>query len=503
MKPNQNGPESAGPGGARPVPRRPVVVTIAALAILAAGTLYVVLMKPLVTATPEQLPHDPPEKDIKPKVGDIEGIGKDKDIEKRGEPGIGMAFGGKIFKWPTDALCKVRGEPLKALSDRPFKSRPPYKVAGRGAKRDSPTPPADFREDLRPGTLTAGNIDDTQNPEFFRSLASKLSRKMSAGVFRAFEDSPIILVVRDTAGNPVWNARLRIEGARTELVTRSDGKAVLVPGWDRLKGPLKVTVLPPGGGQETLTIKEPSGQNLIVVPAPEREPVYRIEIAFILDCTASMSDELEYLKVELRDVSREIHRLFPRAEQRFGLVAYRDTGDVCMSQRFDFEPLDAFLRHLGAQRAAGGGDYPEAVHTALREAGRLSWTPGNTIRVAFHVADAPPHDEHVRDALTAVDALRTLGVSVYPVAASGIDDMAEFTMRATALLTGSRYLFLTDDSGVGASHREPNFPNYNVEPLRDLLVRVVCSEIFGQFIEGDPAEVIRTVRRDAGPPSKD
>ena len=66
---------------------------------------------------------------------------------------------------------------------------------------------------------------------------------------------------------------------------------------------------------------------------------------------------------------------------------------------------------------------------------------------------------------------RDQGVHVYPVASSGVDELTELSMRSAAQLTGGRYLFLTDDSGVGGEHKEPSIPCYVVTKLDDALLR--------------------------------
>lgn len=65
-------------------------------------------------------------------------------------------------------------------------------------------------------------------------------------------------------------------------------------------------------------------------------------------------------------------------------------------------------------------------------------------------------------------------------------------MRATAQLTGGRYLFLTDDSGVGGSHLEPSIPCYFVTRLNDAMLRMVDIEMSGEYREPDPATILRT-----------
>ena len=65
-------------------------------------------------------------------------------------------------------------------------------------------------------------------------------------------------------------------------------------------------------------------------------------------------------------------------------------------------------------------------------------------------------------------------------------------MRLTALVTGARYAWLTDDSGIGDSHAEPSVVCYKVTRLDSLLVRILQGELLGRRIEADEG-VIREV----------
>jgi len=84
------------------------------------------------------------------------------------------------------------------------------------------------------------------------------------------------------------------------------------------------------------------------------------------------------------------------------------------------------------------------------------------------------------------------GVHLYPVMASGADDLTELTMRAGAELTGGRLLFLTDDSGVGNTHTEPRIPCYFVTKLDKAVTRMIDIELTGTYREPDAADVVRT-----------
>ncbi|MFW6369521.1 MAG: VWA domain-containing protein, partial [Myxococcota bacterium] len=94
--------------------------------------------------------------------------------------------------------------------------------------------------------------------------------------------------------------------------------------------------------------------------------------------------------------------------------------------------------------------------------------------------------------LQAIAGARGKGIRFYPIAASGADTLAEHTMRTLAQVTGGRFIFLTDDSGVGNSHLEPTIPCYHVTRLDQAMTRVIAIEVSGSHIPVDPDHVIRT-----------
>jgi hypothetical protein len=227
-------------------------------------------------------------------------------------------------------------------------------------------------------------------------------------------------------------------------------------------------------------------------PAPGKKD--RLDIALVIDTTGSMGDEIQYLKVEFMTIASTIAASHPNSEQRWSLVVYRDFDDDYVVRSFDFEStLTTFRNNLGAQSAQGGGDFPEAPDRALSALTELGWRDDDaTARLAFWVADAPNHPDRAESMATAIRDVASLGIHVYPVASSGIDELTELTMRSTAELTGGRYLFLTDDSGVGGAHKEPTLPCYFVTKLDAAIVRMVDIELSGKYREPSPEEIIRT-----------
>ncbi|MCB0546688.1 MAG: hypothetical protein KDD19_03820, partial [Phaeodactylibacter sp.] len=131
---------------------------------------------------------------------------------------------------------------------------------------------------------------------------------------------------------------------------------------------------------------------------------------------------------------------------------------------------------INSQRADGGGDYPEALHSALQKAiEEQDWQGQARARLLFLILDAPPH--HEVDVIDAVKEQLQLaaekGIRIIPVSASGIDRETEFLMRILAIASNGTYTFITDHSGIGNEHLEPTVGEYEVEFLNDLIVRLV------------------------------
>lgn len=220
----------------------------------------------------------------------------------------------------------------------------------------------------------------------------------------------------------------------------------------------------------------------------------KLDISLVIDTTGSMGDEIAYLQSEFLALSNAIAEQYPGSDQRWSLVAYKDVQDEYIARWFDFRTdAEDFRQHLGNLSAGGGGDFPESPERAFEAAEQLAWRTDETAaRLAFWVADAPHHDDRAAAMAEALRGMQGLGVHVYPVASSGVDDLTELSMRTAAALTGGRYLFLTNDSGVGGDHKEPTVPCYFVTSLRDAIVRMVDIELGGEYHEPLTSQVLRT-----------
>jgi hypothetical protein len=419
--------------------------------------------------------------------------------------GAGSAGTGVDMGAEDRAEMKMREKSPAAKRSREEAIKKPEAAAaepmvGVGKARQGPTsPPVKAPQS---GLLTAGSFDDNVNPPFFRSLAGKLGQHPSFG------DLPgkllgrhLVIVVKNGEGQPVGNARVQIApaggGSDVQLISRSDGRVIFLSSWDQVAadGDFLVTVTPPDGKSEVKQkVPRDAGRWEVTLPALAAPLPANLDLTIVLDTTGSMGDELEFLKSEIKSIFGTIHERFPQVNQRYALILYRDDGDEYVTRPFDFtRSIDEFRKNLSAQSATGGGDYPEAMHRGLQEATQLRWREGNTARVLFLIADAPPHAQFMGQTLAAANKLRKQGVAIYPVACSGYDDACEFVMRTCAMLTGSQFLFLTDDSGVGEGHGEPHIPFYHVEKLDKLMVRMITSELSGKRLGVPMGDIIRTV----------
>lgn len=215
-----------------------------------------------------------------------------------------------------------------------------------------------------------------------------------------------------------------------------------------------------------------------------------LEIMLVVDTTGSMSDELSFLCEELAGVVKRASSALS-CNIKMGLVFYRDEGDEYVTRHYGFqdvtsqEGLNTVANNIRAQSASGGGDYPEAVDTALSEAVAADWNENSKTKLLFQVLDAPYHNGQECESrfASAVKRAAERGIRIIPVAASGLDTLGQFTMRSAALLTGGTYAFLTDDSGIGDGHELPAVGKYTVEYLSDLMVRLIKGYYTGTFDE--------------------
>ncbi|MEI7932450.1 MAG: vWA domain-containing protein, partial [Alphaproteobacteria bacterium] len=411
---------------------------------------------------------------------------------------------------PADDAAAARGggsfaAPPSARLEAP---RPP--VAAPPPPSRALSPPRDGRiSDFVPsqgrqadaGLLTAGDYDDVLNPKAYAEYVRKyIGQRGNTQRPYVNTEGQLKVSVVDRAGRPIPFAKVsarRTDGSSVELTTVADGSVVFFPDVDNLPQDVDLNVAAPGAAgivhSRVAGLSQTIARKVTVTAPGTARPVHALDLLLVLDTTGSMGDELKYLQTELRSIVAKVADGHPGLQVRVGLVVYRDIGDQYVLRSFPFtSDVSVLQKQLAAQSAGGGGDEPEAMEQAIGKILDYPWRE-DAVRVALLVADAPPHNDKLPEAWKLALLARQEHIQITSVAASGINPSAEFLMRGMAAVTQTRYLFLTDDSGVGNAHAEPSVACYQVTRLDGLVERVLSSLVSGRRVEPAPEQIIRTV----------
>lgn len=425
------------------------------------------LALPLPAMSCSKAPSDGEAADVP--MTDVAPAAASKVTSKKSEWNVGWVVGGK-----TEVTIV---EPVVA---------PPVVIEPAFPTEQQPRPQA--------GLLTAGDVDDLLNPAQYARYASRFLQQQRANLPFVDTRTRVTIKVVDARERPVAFARadVRRKDGVLRLVTAADGTASFFPQFDHVPQQTAVSVSSSAGVAQRFVSLAKTRLVQVRLPGLTSGPA-AMDLALVIDTTGSMGDEMAYLSAELQEIVERIQRNAGQLDLRIGVILYRDDGDTYVVRSV---PLTSDLKSiqvlLAQQKAEGGGDMPEAMDQAMAAATRLQWRP-EAAKALVLVTDAPPHDDALAASLQATEQLRETGVQVVPVAASGVDDTAQYVLRTMAAVTQGRYVFLTDDSGVGDAHAEPDIACYSVSRLDQLLARVLAGIATGKRIEARPSDVIRTV----------
>lgn len=184
----------------------------------------------------------------------------------------------------------------------------------------------------------------------------------------------------------------------------------------------------------------------------------RIEVAFVLDTTGSMSGLIDNARRKIWSIANTISRANPDADVRMGLVAYRDFGDDYVVRTFQMTPdLQEVNALLWKFRASGGGDGPEAVNEAL-DAGvsKIQWShSSDTRRLLFLVGDAPPHMDYQGPHYPEIlKEARKHDITVNTVQAGDWRETRQY-WQTIARMGGGRYIAIAQDGGLTTHYDSP------------------------------------------------
>ncbi|MEM9067946.1 MAG: VWA domain-containing protein [Myxococcota bacterium] len=355
---------------------------------------------------------------------------------------------------------------------------------------ENPAPPpvevAQYEPQAR--LLTAASVGDhdrrgnyleflSRHPHEARRIGLDMSRRIR---FR----------VVDAQGMPVGDARVVLSSGRQGVVegrTHADGRWDFFPGVSAPHLQSAEVHITAGNATARARLSIPhrgDGQDITLqLNGVQRQTPRVLDLAFLIDVTGSMEDELRYVNREVAEIVGRIGSEAPEVNVRVGAVFYRDRTDTVPLQRIAFtENVQGFAHAMRSIRASGGGDYPEDVNSGLQTAIQsLEWSEGNAARVLVLIADAPPKNYQTQYTYReAMIEAGSRGIRILPVAASGANREVELLFRAMGTFTSTPYVYLTDDSGIGNAHQEADTDRVAVEYFNDLLTRLMVSDVRGR-----------------------
>jgi Mg-chelatase subunit ChlD len=311
------------------------------------------------------------------------------------------------------------------------------------------------------------------------------------------------IVVRDADGKAVPRCQVSIideRGHKVSLTTTASGRAILFPHAEGLVGRdlAAATICQNGTASTRFSLAQSDGVVDLKLNVKRTLPSTRdVDIAFILDTTGSMSEEISAVKSTLQKVAAALSNA--NARVHIGLVEYKDRTDAFVTKVYPMTTdIASFSQKVSTIQASGGGDTPESMNEGVHVGiNGLRWTDNAVARMAFVIADAPPHLDYANDFDYAADMRDAAhkGIQLFTVSASGMDELGQVVMRQMAQYTGATNLFVLR-GGAGPQSTGGGDPksscggtqsNYASGNLDGLIVQKINREIRG--LDRDPLRI--------------
>lgn len=296
-------------------------------------------------------------------------------------------------------------------------------------------------------SIKAGEWDDNANyREFQKYLAT-----VPGTVHKVDVRSRRFLVVRDVDGKGVPRCPVSVrDEAQHEVsfVTTASGRAILFPFAENLTGRnFTATATCAEDKVETKFSLNDDGDGTVDLQLKKARALTAqksVDLAFVLDTTGSMSEEIASVKTTIQKVADALKG--SQIAIRIGLVEYKDRSDQFDTKVYPLSAdLVAFSKKVAAIEAGGGGDTPEDMNAGLHVAlTQLEWSKDAVARLAFVVGDAPPHLDYQDGPDYAAD-MKTAshrGIQLFTIAASGMDSTGQAVWRQMAHFTGGTEMFV-------------------------------------------------------------
>jgi len=336
---------------------------------------------------------------------------------------------------------------------------------------------------FHPGQITATELNDFSSWGLWNDI-SKSDLKEFQLLWGIHTDSRYCIQVILENNVPLVDAVVHLSNKDSILwSTKTDntGKAEL---WARMFAyqdisGLKIVV---EHDNDEFIYKKPNifkkGVNVLKISGSCNSPD-NIDIAFVVDATGSMGDEIDFLKTDLVNIIEETANSFPDVKINTGSVFYRCRDNFYVTRLSPLtSDISSTTEFINNQKASEGGD--EVVEEALCVAiDSLDWSSSARSRIIFLILDEQP-----LTSLTVIEKMHkniihaaAKGIRIVPVVASAENlyhaYSLEYLMRSLALATNGTTVFLTDHSRIGGTHATPTTDEYDVELLNNLMKRLI------------------------------
>lgn len=142
---------------------------------------------------------------------------------------------------------------------------------------------------------------------------------------------------------------------------------------------------------------------VLTTTPPLAEDVIRVEdidIAFVMDATMSMKDEIEAIRTGLYYIVEVLRRLSKQTRVGFAAYVDREVPWKTPLLQVDQNPLgkvnlERLQQVLNSVELVGNEDWPEHLHGGLESATSMAWGTGSSRRqLIIVIGDASTHPEH-------------------------------------------------------------------------------------------------------------
>ncbi|MCB1141637.1 MAG: VWA domain-containing protein [Leptospiraceae bacterium] len=300
----------------------------------------------------------------------------------------------------------------------------------------------------------------------------------------------IVFNVQDQSGNSVPFAKIKIQSDSKLLEvgqTYSDGSFIFHPS-EYPDSNKYIFQVEKSGTREEIPFWRNGNRKIPVQLKTQRsnQSEIPIDIVFVFDTTGSMGEEIARLKATIELIDLNLSSL-PKVSVRFGLVLYRDREEEYVTKLVPLtNDLEAFRKELNKVEAEGGGDNPEDLQTALKDAVlNINWRE-DSIKMGFVITDAPPHLDY-NQSYTYIHAAKDAkkkGIKLFTIGTGGLDIQGEYVLRQISQYTNARYIFLT----YGDTADNPSLPetsvsrhigaNFATDKLESIIIRFSKEEYF-------------------------